>query len=261
MSPQDVSGIPQRNIVRRDDLSSYLDQTLEPRKMVDYCPNGLQVEGRDSISKMIAGVTASLDLINYAIEKQADAILVHHGWFWKGEERALVGYRKRRMQRLLSHDINLFAFHLPLDSHPELGNNAQWGLKMGWRREFNFGESGLGWGGTCVPTHLVTLAQDLGQRLGRIPLVIGHDLKPITRVGWCSGGAQSYFEAAIEQGVDVFISGEISEPIYHLARESGTAYIAAGHHATERFGVQALGEAVAARFGIEVEFVDLVNPV
>lgn len=246
----------------RDELRAYMDELLEAVRFKDYCPNGLQVEGREPIGDIVCGVTASLALVEHAIERGADAILVHHGWFWRGEDGRVTGTRKKRLARLLAHDINLFAYHLPLDAHPELGNNAQLARVMDWQVEGRFAEQAIGFlGSPSTPVGTaIDLARRIEARLGRTPLLVGDAQRGVRRLAWCTGGAQNFFEAAIAEGVDVFISGEISEPTAHLARESGVAYIAAGHHATERYGVQALGRHLAERFGISCEFVDIDNP-
>ena len=248
--------------MKREELVDYLDGLLVPGKFRDYCPNGLQVEGCAEIVRLVAGVTASQALLDVAVARNADAILVHHGYFWKGEDGRVTGIRRKRLSSLLANDINLLAYHLPLDAHPELGNNAQLAQRLGWVEEGRFGEQDIAWLGSLVgPGTLAELAADVARVLGRAPLVIGEGSKLIRRIAWCSGGAQSYFEQAIALGVDAYLSGEISEQTVHLARESGVAYLAAGHHATERFGVQALAEHVAQQFGIACEFVDLDNPV
>ncbi len=248
--------------MKREELVDYLDGLLVPGKFRDYCPNGLQVEGRAEIVRLVAGVTASQALLDVAVARNADAILVHHGYFWKGEDGRVTGLRRKRLSSLLANDINLLAYHLPLDAHPELGNNAQLAQRLGWVVEGRFGEQDIAWLGSLVgPGSLAELAADVARVLGRAPLVIGEGNKLIRRIAWCSGGAQSYFEQAIALGVDAYLSGEISEQTVHLARESGVAYLAAGHHATERYGVQALAEHVAQQFGIACEFVDLDNPV
>ncbi|MBI2308685.1 MAG: Nif3-like dinuclear metal center hexameric protein [Rhodocyclales bacterium] len=248
--------------MNRDELARYLDETLETARFRDYCPNGLQVEGRPEVRRIVAGVTASQALIAAAIERGADAILVHHGWFWKGEDGRITGLRKARIGSLLRHDINLYAYHLPLDAHPELGNNAQLAARLGWQPEGRFGEQDIAWlGRTAAPTTAGELATAIAAGLGRTPLLVGEPSRPVARIGWCSGGAQGYFEQAIALGVDAYISGEISEPTVHLARESGVAYLAAGHHATERFGATALAAHLAARFGLDCEFIDIDNPV
>ena len=247
--------------VLREDLRVYLDSLLEAARFRDYCPNGLQVEGREHVQRIVCGVTACQALIEEAIERRADALLVHHGWFWKAEDGRITGFRRQRMARLLAHDINLFAYHLPLDAHPALGNNAQLALRFGWEINGRFGEQDIGFVGVPpAPTLVGRLAQQMEQVLDRAPMLIGDPSRKVARIAWCSGGAQDYFEAALATGADVFISGEISEQTVHLARETGMAFIAAGHHATERYGVEALGVHLAESFGIDVEFVDIDNP-
>ena len=248
--------------MKRDDLVSYLDELLEAARFKDYCPNGLQVEGAPEIRRIVAGVTANQALVDKAIAQQADAILVHHGWFWRGEDGRVTGVRKKRLQALLKHDINLIAYHLPLDAHAELGNNAQLAKMLGWIVEGRFGEQNIaGHGRLAEPLVLSDLASQIDARLQRKALVIGEAEQTIKRVAWCSGGAQSYFEAAIALGVDAFISGEISESCVHLARESGVAYLAAGHHATERYGIRALAAQVTERFALLGGFVEIDSPV
>ncbi|NJD34160.1 MAG: Nif3-like dinuclear metal center hexameric protein [Betaproteobacteria bacterium] len=248
--------------VLREDLRADLDALLDAARFRDYCPNGLQVEGSERIGRIVCGVTASQALIEAAIERDADALLVHHGWFWKAEDARITGFRKRRMARLLAHDINLFAYHLPLDAHATLGNNAQFALRLGWTVTGRFGEQEIGFAGVPpAPTLAGELARQMGQVLGRAPMLIGDPAHRVERIAWCSGGAQGYFEGALATGADVFVSGEISEQTVHLARETGMAFIAAGHHATERYGVMALGAHMAQRFGIHCEFVDIDNPV
>jgi dinuclear metal center YbgI/SA1388 family protein len=248
--------------MKRDELARYLDETLETARFRDYCPNGLQVEGRAEVQRIVAGVTASQALIEAAIERRADALLVHHGWFWKGEDGRITGLRKARISRLLAHDINLFAYHLPLDSHAEFGNNAQLAARLGWIAEARFGEQDIAWiGRPASPMTAGELAQSIAAKLGRVPQLVGDPARPVRRIAWCSGGAQGYFEQAIALGVDAYVSGEISEQTVHLARESGVAYLAAGHHATERFGAEALAQHLAEKFGLSCEFVDIDNPV
>ena len=248
--------------MRREELTRYLDQLLETTRFKDYCPNGLQVEGRMEVRRVVLGVTACQALLEAAVARQADAILVHHGWFWRGEEGRITGFRKTRLQTLLKHEISLIAYHLPLDSHEQFGNNAQLASRLGWSTEGRFGEQDLGCFGRCrEPTKLATLVKQIASVLQREPQVIGDLEQPVERIAWCSGGAQNYLEQAIALGVDVYMSGEISEQTVHLARESGVAYIAAGHHASERYGVQALAVHLAERFGLECEFVDIDNPV
>jgi len=246
----------------RTEMQRYLDTLLDVTRFKDYCPNGLQVEGRAAIRRVVCGVTASQALLDVAVERGADAVLVHHGYFWRGEDGRITGMRRKRLATLLANDVSLFAYHLPLDAHPDFGNNARLGSLMGWLPDGRFGDQELGWSG-CLPEPmpLMRLAQGLAARLGRDPLLLGDSQRVVRRVGWCTGGAQGYFEQAIAAGVDCFVSGEASEPTTHLARESGVGYLAVGHHASERYGVQALGVHLAEVFGIEVEFVDVDNPV
>ena len=244
------------------ELVDYLERLLEPAKFRDYCPNGLQVEGRAEVRRVIAGVTASQALLDAAVAQGADAVLVHHGYFWRGEDGRITGMRKRRLGTLIKHDISLLAYHLPLDAHPELGNNAQWAAALGWQPLGRFGEQDIGWFGTLPQVQtLGELAVGVTRVLARPPLVIGDALKPVSRLAWCSGGAQGYFEQAIALGVDAYLSGEISEQTVHLARESGVAYLAAGHHATERFGARALASHLAEHCGLDCRFIDDDNPV
>jgi dinuclear metal center YbgI/SA1388 family protein len=248
--------------VQRADLDAYLEQYLEIAKFRDYSPNGLQVEGRASVVRLVTGVTASVALLEAAIAADADAVLVHHGYFWRGEDARIVGTRRRRIGLLIAHDINLYGFHLPLDAHPEVGNNAMLATVLGFRIEGRFGEQDIGhFGELDRSAALGELAARVAERLKRDPLVIGDAARPVKRVAWCTGAAQGYLEDAVRLGVDVYLTGEVSEHTVHLARESGVAFIAAGHHATERYGVEALGAHLAARFGIEHRFIDIDNPV
>ncbi len=246
----------------RTQLHSYLDELLDAARFKDYCPNGLQVEGAPEVHHVVAGVSASLALIDAAVERGAQALLVHHGWFWRGEDGRIAGTRRARIARVLEHGINLFAYHLPLDAHPELGNNAQLARVLGLRPTDTAGEQGLIWlGQTESPLTAEGLRAHVSRQLARQALLVGEAGRTVRRVAWCTGGAQGLFEQAIEAGVDLYISGEISEQTTHLARESGIPFIAAGHHATERYGVQALGNHLAGRFGIRVDCVDIDNPV
>ena len=248
--------------MKRDELMRYLDELLESARFKDYCPNGLQVEGRPEIRRIVAGVTASQALVDQAVARGADALLVHHGWFWRGEDGRVTGFRKKRLQTLLTHDINLIAYHLPLDSHAEFGNNVQLARRLGWTVEGRFGEQDVGWYGRLDETQaLGEVAHRVSAELGREPLVIGEETQQVSRIAWCSGGAQSLFEAALSLGVQVFLSGEISEQHVHLARETGVAYLAVGHHASERYGVEALAAHLAAKFGLDCAFIDIDNPV
>jgi dinuclear metal center YbgI/SA1388 family protein len=250
--------------INRDKIAQYLEQALDITRFRDYCPNGLQVEGRPIIRTLVTGVTASLALIEAAVDAQADAILVHHGYFWRGEDPRVVGTRQKRLKSLLVHDINLFAYHLPLDMHSELGNNAQLARQLGLLADGRFGEDRLGWLGVAGDASVKTVGDLAGlieTRLGRKPLVIGDPAQPVARIGWCTGAAQNMLGDAIAAGATAYLSGEISEPTVHLARETGVAYLACGHHATERYGVRAVGEHLAEQFGIAHRFIDISNPV
>lgn len=242
------------------DLASWCDDYLEAARFEDYCPNGLQVEASGEVRCLVSGVTASLELIEAAIELRADALLVHHGYFWKGEAQPLTGMKGRRVRQLFAHGISLLAYHLPLDAHPEVGNNAGLGRALGLRGA-PIDEGSLVWGAALdAPASAATIAAQLGDLLGREVLQLGED-RPVSRLAWCTGAAQGYIEQAARAGFDAFVSGEVSEQTYHQALELGVAYLAAGHHATERFGVQALGERIAAEFGLAHRYVDLENPV
>ena len=255
--------MPQKDISRTELLSAF-HGLLQPDHFKDYGPNGLQVEGRERIAHIVSGVTASRALIDAAIEAKADAIFVHHGLFWRGQDGTVTGWMKQRLQRLLQHDINLIAYHLPLDAHPELGNNAQlaqlWGLDV----VSQFGDQNLGFMGQRKDgqafSSAQTLAEVITQTLGRTPTVVSQKSKPLQKIAWCSGGAQGYFEDAIAAGADAFITGEISEPQAHLARETGVAFLACGHHATERYGAPAVAAHVAQMLGLTHQFIDIDNP-
>lgn len=248
----------------RTQLLQAFDALLQPERFSDYGPNGLQVEGRASVRKIVSGVTASRALIEAAIAAQADTIFVHHGLFWKGQDGRVTGWMKQRLALLLAHDINLFAYHLPLDAHPELGNNAQLGLQLGLTAQSRFGEQDLGFLGEGANSAgfetAEVLARHIETRLNRPVLLVNEVRRAVKKIAWCSGGAQSYFEAAIAAGADAFITGEISEPQAHYARECGVAYLACGHHASERFGAPAVAAHVATQFGLAHEFIDIDNP-
>ncbi|MFO8002836.1 Nif3-like dinuclear metal center hexameric protein [Thioalkalivibrio sp.] len=247
--------------VDREILLEALDQELEPARFQDYCPNGLQVEGRAEVARLVSGVTASHALIAAAIDLDADLILVHHGYFWRGEPQPITGMKRQRLQALLQHQINLVAYHLPLDAHPRLGNNAQLGQRLGLIVDAPLRDDGVGLVGR-LPQALSAreFGAAIATALDREPLWISGGAHPVRRVAWCTGGAQSLLAAAAARGVDAFISGEISEQTTHEARELGIHYFAAGHHATERYGPQALGDWCARRFGLEHRFIDIPNP-
>lgn len=255
--------------INTSQLVQWLDNYLQAPRFKDYCPNGLQVEGTPTVQHIVTGVTASQALLEAAVERGADTVLVHHGWFWKNEDARIRGMKKKRLAFALEHDLNLIAYHLPLDAHPEVGNNTQLALQLGLQQDkdedgqpIGIGPSGLiQLGYLETPNTLENVAKKLCQQLQRSPLVVGNPQQIIQRVAWCTGGAQGFMTEAIDAGVDLYISGEASEPTYHYALESDTAYIGAGHHATERYGVKALGDKVAAQFGIKVEFIDINNPI
>lgn len=248
-----------------DDLVVYLDELLQPLRFSDYCPNGLQVQGRPGVARLATGVTASQALLDQAIAWGADAILVHHGYFWRGEPAPVVGMKRRRLAALLTADVSLLAYHLPLDAHPELGNNARLGALLGITASEPLHPGDPASVGNVGDLGDMSTAGELCDRLaqltGQVPLMIGERGLAVQRVAWCTGAAQSYIEAAVAAGADVFITGEASEPTVHVAREEGIGFIAAGHHATERYGVQAVGERLAQRFGLEHRFIDVPNPV
>jgi dinuclear metal center YbgI/SA1388 family protein len=245
-------------------LLSAFDALLQPERFKDYGPNGLQVEGKEGVRRIVSGVTASRALIEAAIAAQADAIFVHHGLFWRGQDGRVTGWMKQRLALLLAHDINLFAYHLPLDAHPALGNNAQLGARLGLQANGRFGEQDLGFIGQRTGGagfgDTQELAAHVGQQLGRPVVSVEGARRPIRTIAWCTGGAQGYFEGAIAAGADAFITGEISEPQAHYARECGVAFIACGHHASERYGAPAVAGHVAAQLGIEHQFIEIDNP-
>jgi dinuclear metal center YbgI/SA1388 family protein len=249
-------------MAERIEVEAFLQQLLQPEAFKDYGPNGLQVEGRPQVRSIASGVTASLAFIDAALAAGADTLLVHHGLFWRGQDGRLTGWLKARVARLLAHELNLFAYHLPLDAHPELGNNAQLGLRLGLAADARFGDQELGFIGPA-PGALDTVAglvQAVRDQLGREAVLVPGDGRPLRRIAWCTGGAQGHFEDAIAAGADAFLTGEISEPQAHLARETGVAFLACGHHASERFGAPAVAAAVAARFGLAHRFIEIDNP-
>jgi len=246
--------------VAREQLVGHLDEWLQSASFKDYGPNGLQVQGRERVFRLVSGVTASRALIEAAIAARADAVLVHHGLFWRGQDGRLTGWLGERVRLLMRHDINLIAYHLPLDAHPTHGNNARLGERLGLQADARFGEQQLGFIGAGAPDALDALSRRVERALSRPPTVVEGDGRQLRRVAWCTGGAQGYFEAAIAAGADAFITGEISEPQAHLARETGVAFLACGHHATERYGAPAVAQAVAQHFGLHHEFIEVENP-
>ena len=248
-------------MAQRSEIESALNELLDIGRFRDYGPNGLQVEGRPELHRIVSGVTASLALIEAAAAAGADALLVHHGLFWRGQDGRLTGWLKARVALLMAHQINLFAYHLPLDAHPQWGNNVQLGARLGLEADGRFGEQALGFIGTPgAELSLESLADRVATALARKPVVVAGDGRPLRRIAWCTGGAQGYFEEAIAAGADAFLTGEISEPQAHYARETGVAFLACGHHATERYGAPALAGHIAERFGLEHQFIDIENP-
>jgi len=253
--------------VELSDLWQYLDDYLQVAQFQDYCPNGLQVEGRPRVARLASGVTACQRLLDAAIDWRADAVLVHHGYFWRGEAPQVVGMKRRRLAALLAHDISLLAYHLPLDAHPQVGNNACLGRLMGIQSD---AQEPLRPGVAGAVGNIGSLAQAvpaaefvavLDELTGRRCLHVGEPAALVRRIAWCTGAAQDYIEAARSAGAELFVTGEASEQTVHFAREEGIQFVAAGHHATERYGVQALGEHLAARFSLEHRFIDVDNPV
>ena len=246
--------------MRNTELETLLNNKLNISAFQDYAPNGLQVEGREKVKRIVTGVTASQALLDAAVGQQADAILVHHGYFWKNEPVVARGMRRNRLKTLLTNDINLYGYHLPLDAHPELGNNAQLAKLLGIRVLGEI-ESFLPYGEFDAPLNAVILRERLETLLGREVLHCGvHAPADIRRIAWCTGGGQGYIQQAAEFGVDAFITGEVSEQTIHIAREMGVNFYAAGHHATERYGIKALGEWLASEHQFDVIFIDIPNP-
>jgi len=249
----------------RTELVNYLDELLDSKQIKDYCPNGLQVEGKSKINKIVTGVTASEALIDKAIEQDADAILVHHGYFWKGEAYPITGMKKNRLAKLIKNDINLLAYHLPIDVHAELGNNAQIGRLLelsNVRASQAFSPEGIVMVGEFEQALTLSAISELvTEKLDRAPLTVNARENKIKTIAWCTGGGQGYIDQVAQLGVDAFLTGEASEQTIHSSRELGIDFIAAGHHATERYGVKTVGEHLAKRFDLNVEFVDIHNPV
>ena len=247
------------------ELANYTDELLNIAQYQDYCPNGLQVEGKKTVETLISGVTASQALLDAAVQANADAVIVHHGYFWKGEDPRIIGMKKTRLQTLLASQVSLLAYHLPLDDHPELGNNAQLAKRLNLVPKGKFGRApgdqiGV-FGNIFQAMTPEQFNRHLTNVLGREPLHVAGHSAHIDTVAWCTGAAQSYIEQAVTIGVDAFITGEVSEQTVHIARETGIHFFAAGHHATERYGVQALGQHLANQFKLKHKFIDIDNPV
>ena len=249
----------------RDEILKTLKTLLRPEQFKDYCPNGMQVQGKPQVQRLVSGVTACQALIDRAIEVKADMLLVHHGYFWRGEDETITGIKKTRVEALLKHNINLLAYHLPLDVHPELGNNAALGRLLGFKTTGDLGKQNNNSIGLTGELETPMSGEELGalleQRLGREALHIPGSAKPIRTVAWCTGAAQNFIDLALKSGVDAYITGEVSEQTVHIARETGIHFFAAGHHATERYGVQAVAAHLVEKFGLDHEFIDIDNPV
>lgn len=247
--------------MKNSELEKIINTELNSAGFNDFSPNGLQVEGRSTVNKVITGVTACQALLDYAVRQQADAVIVHHGYFWKNESPVIKGMKRRRLKTLLANDINLYGWHLPLDAHPQLGNNSQLAKQLSIEIRGSLSQLLL-WGEFSAPLTAAELTARIAEQLGRMPLHCGDNAPDrIQRVAWCSGGGQSFIDQAAEFGVDAFITGEASEQTIHSARENGLHFYAAGHHATERGGIHALGQWLAEAHGLDVEFVDINNPV
>lgn len=252
-------------MITRNELVKFLDDYLTCSNYVDYAPNGLQIEGNEVIRTICTAVTASQDAIEKSIEKKADALIVHHGYFWRGEDPIIIGMKRKRIGQLLIHNLNLLAFHLPLDCHPDIGNNAQIGLRLNVQniQSHCVGKTpNLLWTGELSQPHSsAELNEKLNHLFQRSPLTISIGDKPISKIAWCSGAAQDYIEEAFYLGAEAYLSGEVSERTYYQANELNIHYFACGHHATERFGIQALGEVLSQKFSLIHHFIDTDNPV
>jgi len=244
-------------MISSTELDEYCKNYLEVARFDDYCPNGLQIEGKSEINNIIAGVSANQALIDRAIDENTDAIFVHHGFFWKSENQSITGIKKNRIKALLDNDINLFAYHLPLDAHPIVGNNIQLGMRLNIQNPMPIGDT-LVWSGE-VDSNLADVCKSVANITCREPIVFGDESKIIKNISWCSGGAQSYIEHAIKAGADCFITGEVSEQIPAIAQENNIAFISAGHHATERYGIQALCQHLSGKFNLEYQYIDIDN--
>lgn len=246
------------------EIAGYVDALLEVQKFTDYCPNGLQIEGRQELRTLVSGVTASQALLDAAVEAGADAVLVHHGYFWRGESPVLTGMKRRRIKTLLDNDISLLAYHLPLDAHLLYGNNVALARELGFQvrgvADSGPAKSILFYGNLQDAMAAGDLRDLIAARLGGNPLLVEASDRPVKSIAWCTGGAQGYIDEAAKLGVDAYLSGEISEQTTHSARENGVHFIAAGHHITERYGVAALGNHLAEKFGISHQFIDIDNP-
>ena len=247
--------------MQRQHLIEILNDLLHPELFKDYAPNGLQVEGKGEISRIVTAVSATQNVLDQALALKADALLVHHGWFWRGENPAVVATKYRRLKTLMSGEINLIAYHLPLDAHVTLGNNAQMAQLLAATDVAQGGENNFIWTGLVPPITVQALASHLEKSLKRSPLVLGDQTKTVSRLAWCSGAAEDFFEEAIAMGADAYISGEATERTTHLAREMHVPFLVCGHHATERLGIKALSDWLCKNHGLECIFVDDENPI
>lgn len=247
--------------MQRQHLIKILDDLLHPELFKDYAPNGLQVEGKSEISRIVTAVSATQNVLDQALALKADALLVHHGWFWRGENPAVVATKYRRLKTLMSGEINLIAYHLPLDAHATLGNNAQMAQLLAATDVAQGGENNFIWAGLVPPISVQTLASHLEKCLNRSPLVLGDQTKTVSRLAWCSGAAEDFFDDAIAMGAEAYISGEATERTTHLARETHVPFLVCGHHATERLGIKALSDWLSENHGLECIFVDDENPI
>lgn len=252
-------------MIQRDELTAFLDDYLACALFNDYSPNGMQIEGKSEIRRICTAVTACHDIIQRANHLKADALLVHHGYFWRGEAPVLTGMMRQRVGSIISHDLNLFAYHLPLDCHQDIGNNACIGRLLDVHDRSSHAVNKIPdilWSGSFQSSvDSSALMQQLTHLLNRQPLHVSGSNKKIKRIAWCSGSAQDFIVDAHRLGVDAYISGEVSERTYYQAQELGIHYFACGHHATERFGIQALGRLLSERFALTHAFLDSDNPV
>ena len=246
-------------MVHREELDNYCNNFLNIKNFKDYGPNGLQIEGSETINKIVSGVSANLDLIERAIEEKADAIFVHHGIFWDNESNVITGAKQKKIALLINNNINLFGYHLPLDDHPEVGNNIELGRILGIKKMKPVEDSYL-WQGE-LKTDLKSFSSLIERELGRAPQLFGEMKKSINKIAWCTGGAQGFIDEAIKLKVDLFLSGEVSERTPAAAKENGITYISAGHHATERYGVQSLCRHLSSKFNLKHNFLEVGNSV
>ncbi|MGM3183764.1 type 2 GTP cyclohydrolase I [Dickeya oryzae] len=246
--------------MRNTELESLINGFLNVAAFQDYGPNGLQVEGRGDVQRIVTGVTACQALLDAAVAQQADAVLVHHGYFWRNEPAVVRGMKRQRLKTLLANDLNLYGYHLPLDAHPQIGNNAQLAAMLDIQVLGDI-EPLLPYGELAQPCSGDALRHKLEGVLERAVLHCGDNAPAqIRRIAWCTGGGQGFIDQTADFGVDAFITGEVSEKTIHTAREMGLHFYAAGHHATERAGIRALGEWLTAQHGFDVTFIDIPNP-